>query len=33
MSALMRLLEFYLKKEIAELNKNNVRLAAIGRIA
>jgi undecaprenyl diphosphate synthase len=31
-SALMRLLEFYLKQEIAELNKNNVRLAAIGRI-
>jgi undecaprenyl diphosphate synthase len=30
--ALMRLLEFYLKQEIAELNKNNVRLAAIGRI-
>ncbi len=31
-SALMRLLEFYLKQEIPELNKNNVRLAAIGRI-
>ena len=31
-SALMRLLEFYLKQEIAELNKNNVRLTAIGRI-
>ena len=31
-SALMRLLEFYLKQEISELNKNNVRLAAIGRI-
>src|SRR5580698_3796791 len=31
-SALMRLLEFYLKQEIKELNKNNVRLAAIGRI-
>ena len=31
-SGLMRLLEFYLKQEIAELNKNNVRLAAIGRI-
>ncbi len=31
-SALMRLLEFYLKQEIAESNKNNVRLAAIGRI-
>ena len=30
-SALMRLLEFYLKQEIAELNRNNVRLAAIGR--
>jgi undecaprenyl diphosphate synthase len=31
-SALMRLLEFYLKQEIPELNKNNVQLAAIGRI-
>jgi undecaprenyl diphosphate synthase len=31
-SALMRLLEFYLKQEIVELNKNNVRLAAIGRV-
>lgn len=31
-SALMRLLEFYLKQEIAELDKSNVRLAAIGRI-
>ena len=31
-SALMRLLEFYLKQEIPELDKNNVRLAAIGRI-
>ena len=31
-TALMRLLEFYLKREIAELNKNNVRLAAIGRL-
>jgi undecaprenyl diphosphate synthase len=31
-SALMHLLEFYLKQEIPELNKNNVRLAAIGRI-
>ncbi len=31
-SALMRLLEFYLKQEIKELNKNNVRLAAIGRL-
>ena len=31
-SGLMRLLEFYLKQEIAELNKHNVRLAAIGRI-
>jgi undecaprenyl diphosphate synthase len=30
--ALMHLLEFYLKQEIPELNKNNVRLAAIGRI-
>ena len=28
-SGLMRLLEFYLKQEIAELDKNNVRLAAI----
>jgi len=26
------LLEFYLKQEIAELNKNNVRLTAIGRL-
>jgi undecaprenyl diphosphate synthase len=31
-SALMHLLEFYLKQEIPELNKNNVRLAAIGRL-
>jgi len=31
-TALMRLLEFYLKQEIPELDKNNVRLAAIGRI-
>jgi undecaprenyl diphosphate synthase len=31
-SALMRLLEFYLKEEIPELQKNNVRLAAIGRL-
>jgi undecaprenyl diphosphate synthase len=31
-NALMHLLEFYLKQEIPELNKNNVRLAAIGRI-
>jgi undecaprenyl diphosphate synthase len=31
-SALMRLLEFYLKQEIPELQKNNVRLAAIGRL-
>ena len=31
-SALMRLLEFYLRQEIPELNKNNVRLAAIGRL-
>jgi undecaprenyl diphosphate synthase len=30
--ALMHLLEFYLKQEIPELDKNNVRLAAIGRI-
>jgi len=31
-AALMHLLEFYLQREIPELNKNNVRLAAIGRI-
>jgi undecaprenyl diphosphate synthase len=31
-AALMHLLEFYLQQEIPELNKNNVRLAAIGRI-
>ena len=31
-SALMHLLEFYLKQEIPELDKNNVRLAAIGRL-
>ncbi len=31
-SALMHLLEFYLQQEIPELNKSNVRLAAIGRI-
>ena len=31
-TALMRLLEFYLQKELAELDKNNVRLAAIGRL-
>jgi len=31
-SALMQLLEFYLKREMAELNKNNVQLAAIGRL-
>jgi undecaprenyl diphosphate synthase len=31
-TALMRLLEFYLKREIPELDRNNVRLAAIGRI-
>jgi undecaprenyl diphosphate synthase len=31
-NALMHLLEFYLKQEIPELNKNNVRLASIGRI-
>jgi undecaprenyl diphosphate synthase len=30
--ALMHLLEFYLRQEIPELNKNNVRLAAIGRL-
>jgi len=30
-TGLMRLLEFYLKQEIAELNKSNVRLTAIGR--
>src|SRR5579871_2125595 len=31
-TALMRLLEFYLKQEVAELNRNNVRLTAIGRL-
>jgi undecaprenyl diphosphate synthase len=31
-TALMHLLEFYLQQEVAELDKNNVRLAAIGRI-
>src|ERR1043166_6321780 len=31
-SARMHLLEFYLRQEVPELNKNNVRLAAIGRI-
>jgi undecaprenyl diphosphate synthase len=31
-SALMRLLEHFLKSEIAELNRNNVRLETIGRI-
>jgi undecaprenyl diphosphate synthase len=31
-TALMHLLEFYLKQEIPELNKNNVRLAAVGRL-
>ncbi len=31
-AALMRLLEFYLKQEIPELDRNNVRLAAIGRL-
>jgi len=31
-SAVRQLLEFYLKEEIAELNKSNVRLAAIGRV-
>lgn len=31
-TALMHLLEFYLQREVPELNKNNVRLAAIGRI-
>jgi undecaprenyl diphosphate synthase len=30
--ALMHLLEFYLRQEIPELDKNNVRLAAIGRL-
>jgi undecaprenyl diphosphate synthase len=30
--ALMHLLEFYLQQEIPELDKNNVRLAAIGRL-
>src|SRR6266436_10129137 len=31
-TALMHLLEFYLQQEIPELDKNNVRLAAIGRL-
>lgn len=31
-SALMRLLEFYLQQEIRELDRNNVRLRAIGRL-
>jgi len=31
-TALMHLLEFYLRAEVEELDKNNVRLAAIGRI-
>jgi len=31
-TALMHLLEFYLKQEIPELDKNNVRLAAVGRL-
>ena len=31
-AALMKLLEFYLKQEIPELDKSNVRLAAIGRL-
>ncbi|HTS17070.1 MAG TPA: isoprenyl transferase [Verrucomicrobiae bacterium] len=31
-SGLMRLLDFFLKQEVAELNRNNVRLAAIGRL-
>ena len=31
-TALMHLLEFYLQQEVEELNKNNVRLVAIGRI-
>jgi len=31
-TALMHLLEFYLQREVADLDKNNVRLAAIGRI-
>jgi undecaprenyl diphosphate synthase len=31
-TALMHLLEFYLKQEVPELDKNNVRLAAIGRL-
>jgi len=31
-TALMQLLRFYLQKEVAELDKNNVRLAAIGRL-
>ncbi len=31
-TALMHLLEFYLQREVTELDKNNVRLAAIGRL-
>jgi len=31
-AALMKLLEFYLRQEIPELDKSNVRLAAIGRL-
>jgi undecaprenyl diphosphate synthase len=31
-TALMHLLEFYLQREVIELDKNNVRLTAIGRI-
>jgi undecaprenyl diphosphate synthase len=31
-TALMRLLEFYLRAEVAELDRNNVRLTAIGRL-
>jgi len=31
-TALMHLLEFYLQREVTELDKSNVRLAAIGRI-
>ena len=31
-SALMHLLEFYLRQEVAELDRRNVRLAAIGRL-
>ena len=31
-SALMKLLEYYLRHEVAELNRNNVRLSTVGRL-